>query len=98
VGKDGHEEFTFRVGDLRDQLVASVFHEDLYFPDDVLGQIEVPLTVQLDAENLTLRMQRYQLQPKSKKTKLKDCGKHMSQSYLSCSFNLCSFPPLFSYP
>jgi hypothetical protein len=42
----------------------------------------VPLTVLLDAENLTLRTQLYQLQPKSKKAKLKDCGKHMSQSYL----------------
>jgi hypothetical protein len=32
VGKDGHEEFAFRVGDLRDQLVIFVLHEDLYFP------------------------------------------------------------------
>jgi hypothetical protein len=65
VGKDGHKEFTFRVEDLRDQLITSVLNEDLYFPDDVLGQVEVPLTVLLDAENLTLGTQQYQLQPKS---------------------------------
>jgi hypothetical protein len=59
-----------------------MLHEDLYFTHDILDQVMVPLTVLLDAENLTLRTQLYQLQPKSKKAKLKDCGKHMSQSYL----------------
>ncbi|RLN11459.1 C2 and GRAM domain-containing protein [Panicum miliaceum] len=68
------EEFAFRVGDLRDQLLVSVLHEDRYFSDDVLGQVKVPLTAVLDADNRTLGTQWYQLQPKSKKAKLKDCG------------------------
>lgn len=68
------EEFAFRVGDLRDNLLVSVLHEDRYFADDVLGQVKVPLTAVLDADNRTLGTQWYQLQPKSKKSKLKDCG------------------------
>jgi len=69
------DEFAFRVGDLRDNLLVSVLHEDRYFADDVLGQVKVPLTAVLDADNRTLGTQWYQLQPKSKKSKLKDCGK-----------------------
>ncbi|XP_066371177.1 C2 and GRAM domain-containing protein At1g03370-like [Miscanthus floridulus] len=68
------DEFAFRVGDLRDNLLVSVLHEDRYFADDVLGQVKVPLTAVLDADNRTLGTQWYQLQPKSKKSKLKDCG------------------------
>ncbi|XP_066374885.1 C2 and GRAM domain-containing protein At1g03370-like [Miscanthus floridulus] len=34
------EEFAFRVGDLRDNLLVSVLHEDRYFADDVLGQVK----------------------------------------------------------
>lgn len=68
------EEFAFRVGDLRDQLLVSVLHEDRYFSDDVLGQVKVPLTAVLDADNRTLDTQWHQLQPKSKKSKVKDCG------------------------
>ncbi|TVU03305.1 hypothetical protein EJB05_51152, partial [Eragrostis curvula] len=68
------EEFAFRVGDLRDQLLVAVLHEDRYFSDDFLGQVKVPLSAVLDADNLTLGTQWYQLQPKSKKAKIKDCG------------------------
>ncbi|XP_062228698.1 C2 and GRAM domain-containing protein At1g03370-like [Phragmites australis] len=67
------EEFAFRVGDLRDELLVCVLDEDRYF-DDVLGQVKVPLSAVLDAENRTLGTQWYQLQPKSKKSKIKDCG------------------------
>lgn len=69
------EEFAFRVGDLRDQLLVAVLHEDRYFADDVLGQVKVPLSAVLDADNRTLGTQWYQLQPKSKKSKIKECGK-----------------------
>lgn len=72
------EEFAFRVGDLKDNLLVSVLHEDRYFADDVLGQVKVPLSAVLDADNRTLGTQWYQLQPKSKKSKLKDCGKDTS--------------------
>ncbi|XP_062233040.1 C2 and GRAM domain-containing protein At1g03370-like [Phragmites australis] len=67
------EEFAFRVGDLKDDLLVCVLDEDRYF-DDVLGQVKVPLSAVLDAENRTLGTQWYQLQPKSKKSKIKDCG------------------------
>ncbi|KAK3132231.1 hypothetical protein QOZ80_6AG0517910 [Eleusine coracana subsp. coracana] len=68
------EEFAFRVGDLRDQLLVAVLHEDRYFADDVLGQVKVPLSAVLDADNRTLGTQWYQLEPKSKKSKIKECG------------------------
>jgi Ca2+-dependent lipid-binding protein len=77
------EEFAFRVGDLRDNLLVSVFHEDRYFAADVLGQVKLPLTAVLDADNRTLGTQWYQLQPKSKKSKLKDCGKD-TPCHFSC--------------
>ncbi|GJM99990.1 hypothetical protein PR202_ga17138 [Eleusine coracana subsp. coracana] len=70
------EEFAFRVGDLRDQLLVAVLHEDRYFADDVLGQVKVPLSAVLDADNRTLGTQWYQLEPKSKKkSKIKECVK-----------------------
>ncbi|KAL6596603.1 hypothetical protein ACP70R_047246 [Stipagrostis hirtigluma subsp. patula] len=68
------EEFAFRVGDLRDHLTVCVLHEDRYFSDDFLGQVKVPLSAVLDADSRTLGTQWYQLQPKSKKSKIRDCG------------------------
>ncbi|KAF8779134.1 hypothetical protein HU200_002807 [Digitaria exilis] len=81
------EEFAFRVGDLRDQLIVSVLDEDCYFSDDVLGQVKVPLTDVLDADNRSLGTQWYQLQPKSKKAKLKDCGEIQLCVYLAQSYS-----------
>lgn len=77
------EEFSFRVGDLNEELIISVLDEDKYFSDDFLGQIKIPLAKVLDAENLTLGTQWYQLQPKSKKAKLKDCG-NSALLYIIC--------------
>ncbi|CAL9188875.1 unnamed protein product [Musa hybrid cultivar] len=68
------EEFSFRVGDLNEELTVCVLDEDKYFTDDFLGQVKVPLSKVLDAENLTLGTTWYQLQPKGKKLKSKDCG------------------------
>nr|CAB3470352.1 unnamed protein product [Digitaria exilis] len=81
------EEFAFRVGDLRDQLIVSVLDEDRYFSDDVLGQVKVPLTDVLDADNRSLGTQWYQLQPKSKKAKLKDCGEIQLCIYLAQNYS-----------
>ncbi|KAJ3694743.1 hypothetical protein LUZ60_000120 [Juncus effusus] len=68
------EQFSFRVGDLKEELCIFVLDEDKYFADDFLGQIKVPLSRVLDSENLSLGTQWYQLQPKSKKSKIKTCG------------------------
>jgi hypothetical protein len=68
------EEFAFRVGDLRDQLLVAVIQEDRYFADDVLGHVKVLLSEVLDPDNCTLGTQWYQLQSKNKKSKIKECG------------------------
>ncbi|XP_010942889.1 C2 and GRAM domain-containing protein At1g03370 [Elaeis guineensis] len=68
------EEFSFRVGDLKEELTICVLDEDKIFNDDFLGQVKVPLSQVLDADNLSLGTQWYQLQPKNKKSKSKDYG------------------------
>lgn len=77
------EEFSFRVGDLSEELTVSVLDEDKYFNDDFLGQVKIPLSNVLDADNFSLGIQWYQLQPKSKKANFKDCGK---QNFLHVLF------------
>lgn len=72
------EDFSFRVGDLSEELTVSVLDEDKIFNDDFLGQVKVPLSKVLDADNLSLGTQWYQLQPKSKKSKSKDYGNVLS--------------------
>ncbi|KAG1327432.1 C2 and GRAM domain-containing protein [Cocos nucifera] len=67
------EEFSFRVGDLKEELTICVLDEDKIFNDDFLGQVKMPLSKVLDADNLSLGTQWYQLQPK-KKSKSKDYG------------------------
>jgi Ca2+-dependent lipid-binding protein len=76
------EEFAFRVGDLRDQLLVAVIQEDRYFADDVLGQVKVPLSEVLDADNRTLGTQWYQLQLKSRKSKIKECGNAFPSQFI----------------
>ena len=71
------EEFSFRVGDLSEELTVSVLDEDKYI-DDFLGQVKIPLSKVMDADNLSLGTQWYQLQPKNKKAKQKDCGIKLS--------------------
>lgn len=68
------EELSFRVGNLKEEICISVLDEDKYFADDFLGLIKVPVSNLLDKENLSLGIQWYQLQPKSKKSKIKNCG------------------------
>ncbi|XP_044961910.1 C2 and GRAM domain-containing protein At1g03370 isoform X2 [Hordeum vulgare subsp. vulgare] len=80
------EEFAFRVGDLKEELLIRVTDEDKYFSDDFLGQLRVPLSAVLDADNRSLGTHWYPLQPKSKKSKIRDCGEihltiSLSQSY-----------------
>ncbi|GMH05220.1 hypothetical protein Nepgr_007060 [Nepenthes gracilis] len=68
------DEFSFQVDDLSDELLVSVMDEDKYFNDDFVGLIKVPVIRVFDAENKSLGTAWYSLQPKSKKSKSKDCG------------------------
>ncbi|XP_077237557.1 C2 and GRAM domain-containing protein At1g03370-like [Tasmannia lanceolata] len=68
------EEFCFRVEDLKEELTISVFDEDKYFNDDFVGQMKVPISEVFNADNKTLGTAWYPLQPKTKKSKNKDCG------------------------
>ncbi|XP_010928063.1 C2 and GRAM domain-containing protein At1g03370 isoform X2 [Elaeis guineensis] len=69
-----NEEFSFLVGDPSEELMVYVLDEDKIFSDDFLGQVKVPLLKILDADDLSLGTQWYQLQPKNKKSKSKDYG------------------------
>lgn len=68
------EEFIFKVDDLKEELLISVLDEDKYFNDDFVGQIKVPIIQVLDAKDKSLGTAWYNLQPKTKKAKNKDCG------------------------
>lgn len=68
------EEFTFKVDDLKEELLISVLDEDKYFNDDFVGQIKVPVSQVFEAKDKSLGTAWYALQPKTKKAKSKDCG------------------------
>ena len=68
------DEFRFRVDDLSDELVISVLDEDKYFNDDFVGMLKFPVSRVFDAPDKSLGTAWYSLQPKSKKSKNKDCG------------------------
>ncbi|KAL3521797.1 hypothetical protein ACH5RR_014631 [Cinchona calisaya] len=68
------EEFSFRVDDLKEEVVISVLDEDKYFNDDFVGQIKVPISRVFDAPDKSLGTAWYTLRPKNKKAKNKDCG------------------------
>uniref|UniRef100_A0A7C9EN20 C2 domain-containing protein n=1 Tax=Opuntia streptacantha TaxID=393608 RepID=A0A7C9EN20_OPUST len=79
------DEFRFRVDDLSDELVISVLDEDKYFNDDFVGMLKFPVSRVFDAPDKSLGTAWYSLQPKSKKSKNKDCGEiclhiHLSQN------------------
>ncbi|KAK1295933.1 C2 and GRAM domain-containing protein [Acorus calamus] len=68
------EEFNFKVDDLSEELSVSVLDEDKYFSDDFLGQVKVPVSQVLESDNMTLGPAWFALQPKSKKSKSRECG------------------------
>lgn len=80
------DDFTFRVDDLKDELVVSVLDEDKYFNDDFVGQVRVPVSQVFDAENQSLGTVWYPLLPKKKGSSKKDCGNNSILSYL-CAFD-----------
>ncbi|KAI3698234.1 hypothetical protein L6452_31347 [Arctium lappa] len=67
------EEFSFKVEDLKEQLVVSVLDEDKYFNDDFIGSVKIPISRVFDTPDKSLGTVWYPLQPK-KKSKIKDCG------------------------
>ena len=69
-----HEEFTFWVEDLSEDLVVSVLDEDRYFNDDFVGQLKVPVSRVFDAEDKSLGTTWHKLHPKNKKSRSRDCG------------------------
>lgn len=68
------EEFSFRVDDLNEELVVSVMDEDKFFNDDFVGQLRVPVSLVFEEEIKSLGTAWYSLQPKSKKSKIKESG------------------------
>ncbi|KAK6917894.1 VASt domain [Dillenia turbinata] len=77
------EEFSFGVDDLKDELVVSVMDEDKFFNDDFVGQLKIPVSLVFNAENISLGTAWYPLLPKSKKSKIKDCGEILLTVYLA---------------
>eukprot|EP01018_Ginkgo_biloba_P010181 Gb_29807 [translate_table: standard] len=69
-----HEEFTFKVEDLREELIVTVWDEDRFFNDDFLGQVKMPVSTVLDAEKQTLALTWFPLQARGSKSKTKTCG------------------------
>lgn len=67
------EEFSFKVEDLKEQLVISLLNEDKYFNDDFIGSVKIPISTVFDTLDKSLGTAWYTLQPK-KKSKFKDCG------------------------
>ncbi|KAK4434763.1 C2 and GRAM domain-containing protein [Sesamum alatum] len=68
------EEFTFKVEDLKEELVISVLDEDKYFNDDFVGETKVPVSWVFEAKDQSLGTAWYTLQSKNKKAKSKDGG------------------------
>lgn len=77
-----NEEFVFRVHDLEDELVVSMYHdgehESGFFngsAGDLVGRIKIPLLTVANEENKNLQPTWFSLErPKSVKSVDKDCG------------------------
>ncbi|GJV17165.1 C2 and GRAM domain-containing protein [Tanacetum coccineum] len=67
------EEFSFKVEDLKEQLVVTLLNEDKYFNDDVIGSVKIPVARVFDSGDKSLGTLWYPLQPK-KRSKIKECG------------------------
>ncbi|XP_054790343.1 C2 and GRAM domain-containing protein At1g03370-like [Prosopis cineraria] len=76
------EEFSFRVEDLDEELIVCVMDEDKYFNDDFVGQLKMPISLVFEEESKSLSSW-YSLQPKSKKSKPKECGEIRLSIYLT---------------
>lgn len=78
------EEFCFKVEDFNGELVVSVFREDKFMKDDIVGRLKVPVSIIFESELKSLGTAWYSLRPKSKKSKQKDCGICIFAARLFC--------------
>ncbi|KAI4311851.1 hypothetical protein MLD38_036714 [Melastoma candidum] len=79
------EEFSFRVDDLKDDLVITIRDVDKYFNNDFVGYVKIPVFRVFDADNGSLGTAWYALRPKNKKSKDKDCGEILLAIYFAQS-------------
>lgn len=86
------EEFYFKVDDLKEELLISVFDEDKFFNDDFIGEVKVPISWVLEAKDKSLGTIWFSLQPKDKKAKNKDCGEILLTVCLSNNNSLLDVP------
>ncbi|KAL2473560.1 C2 and GRAM domain-containing protein [Forsythia ovata] len=86
------EEFTFKVDDLKEEIVISVFDEDKYLIDDFIGHIKVPVIRVFEANDKSLGTSWYTLQPRNKKAKNKDCGEILLTICFLQNNSLLDFP------
>lgn len=76
------EEFSFKVEDLKEQLVVTLLNEDKFFNNDFIGSVKIPISTVLDTADKSLGTVWYPLQPK-KKSKFKECGNLFLLSFIS---------------
>ncbi|KAL0407176.1 UNVERIFIED_CONTAM: C2 and GRAM domain-containing protein [Sesamum latifolium] len=88
------EEFTFKVEDLKEELVISVLDEDKYFNDDFVGETKVPVSWVFEAKDQSLGTAWYVLQSKNKKAKSKDGGEILLTICFSQNSTLLELPPI----
>ncbi|KZV30965.1 hypothetical protein F511_31142 [Dorcoceras hygrometricum] len=86
------EEFYFKVDDLKEELLVSVFDEDMFFNDDFIGEVKVPISWVFEAKDNSLGTIWFSLQPKDKKAKHKDCGEILLTVCLSNNNSLLDVP------
>ncbi|XP_073061559.1 C2 and GRAM domain-containing protein At1g03370-like isoform X1 [Primulina eburnea] len=86
------EEFYFKVDDLKEELLISVFDEDMFFNDDFIGEVKVPVSWVFEAKDKSLGTIWFSLQPKDRKAKNKDCGEILLTVCLSNNNSLLDVP------
>ncbi|XP_041027805.1 C2 and GRAM domain-containing protein At1g03370-like isoform X1 [Juglans microcarpa x Juglans regia] len=75
------EEFGFQVDNLNEELLFSVLDEDKYTNDDFVGQLKMPVSRIFESEDKWLGPAWHSLQPKSERSKNKDCGEILLTIY-----------------
>ncbi|XP_073153905.1 C2 and GRAM domain-containing protein At1g03370-like isoform X2 [Henckelia pumila] len=86
------EEFYFKVDDLKEELLISVFDEDMFFNDDFIGEVKVPISWVFEAKDNSLGTIWFSLQPKDIRAKNKDCGEILLTVCLSNNNSLLDVP------
>ena len=77
------EEFSFKVEDLKEQIVVTLLNGDKYFNDDFIGSVKIPVARVFDSVDKSLGTLWYPLQPK-KRSKIKECGNFVVSRFFTC--------------